>query len=145
MTPLLLLLYVSSARTPLTDTELAALLVQSRDRNARLGLTGVLLYRDGNFMQALEGPADAVEQVWASIQRDPRHHDIITLMESTVQSRSFGSWSMGFINLDGSCAPQVCSCDSREPIKLDALHDNYGAVALLRGFRDHFSIGLRPA
>ena len=60
----------------------------------------MLLYKDGNFMQVLEGPAAAVRDLHERINRDPRHTGLITLMERPVTQRQFADWSMGFRNLD---------------------------------------------
>jgi hypothetical protein len=96
---MLSLVYVSSATRLLSEEDLKALLAQSRDKNKRLGLTGLLLYKDGNFMQVLEGAEDALLGTYASIQSDTRHHGILELIRQPVQEREFASWSMGFKNL----------------------------------------------
>jgi len=97
---MLSLVYVSSARHLYSEDELKALLQRSRDNNVRLGLTGMLLYKNGNFMQVLEGPEDTLAQLYSKIQSDPRHHTILQLMRKPIQEREFPSWSMGFKNLD---------------------------------------------
>jgi Sensors of blue-light using FAD len=94
---MLSLAYVSSARQLFSD--LKALLQQSRDNNARLDLTGMLLYEGGNFMQVLEGPDDALTELYTKIQSDPRHYRILQLLRRQIQEREFPSWSMGFKNL----------------------------------------------
>jgi hypothetical protein len=96
---MLSLVYVSSATKLFSDEDLKALLQQSRDNNARLGLTGMLLYKDGNFMQALEGPDDAITSLYAKIRGDPRHQSVLQLIRRQIQEREFASWSMGFANL----------------------------------------------
>jgi hypothetical protein len=96
---MLSLVYVSSATQLFSEEDLRALLAQSRDKNKRLGLTGLLLYKDGNFMQVLEGSEDAVLGTYATIQGDPRHHGILELIRQPIQEREFASWSMGFKNL----------------------------------------------
>ena len=55
------LIYVSSGVRVLTDAEIFEILTQSRRNNERCGITGLLLYRDGNLMQVLEGPGAAVK------------------------------------------------------------------------------------
>jgi hypothetical protein len=90
------LVYTSSAAEPMDSAALAELLRQCRRNNERLGLTGLLLYHDGNFMQVLEGPADAVEAVQLAIVRDRRHCDVTTLLNRPVAERLFGNWSMAF-------------------------------------------------
>jgi hypothetical protein len=49
------LVYVSSAIYIFTQEELLILLDQCVELNKNNGITGMLLYKDGNFMQVLEG------------------------------------------------------------------------------------------
>jgi hypothetical protein len=94
------LVYVSSATQPFPQTDLLALLEGSRRRNEPDGITGLLLYRDGNFMQVLEGEEPAVTATHARIAKDTRHGGLITLLKGPIEQRSFGEWSMGFRNLN---------------------------------------------
>ncbi|NJO83577.1 MAG: BLUF domain-containing protein, partial [Blastochloris sp.] len=45
----------------MTDDQLREILVKARDKNRRLNVTGMLLYRDRFFIQALEGEQEVVE------------------------------------------------------------------------------------
>jgi hypothetical protein len=92
--------YTSTATRHLTDDDLAELLRQCARNNERTGLTGLLLHRDGRFMQVLEGPDDAVEAVFATIAADPRHTDVRQLLDEQIASRRFPAWSMGFRSVD---------------------------------------------
>jgi Sensors of blue-light using FAD len=96
---MLSLVYVSSANQAFSDGDLMVLLQQSREKNERLRITGMLLYKDGNFMQVLEGPDDAVTPLYATIESDFRHHGLIELLRRPIQAREFPSWSMGFQKL----------------------------------------------
>jgi hypothetical protein len=96
---LLSLTYVSSASTLLDSPQLVEMLVDWRPKNHALGLTGLLLYRGGNIMQALEGPDEAVDSTFETISRDPRHHGVITLLREPISERAFPDWSMGFRDL----------------------------------------------
>ena len=94
------LVYVSTASEPMNEEALAALLEQSRARNERNGITGMLLYKDGRFIQLLEGQEEAVQKIFSSIKRDERHHDVELLWLRYAQYREFPDWTMGFQNLD---------------------------------------------
>jgi Sensors of blue-light using FAD len=96
------LVYVSSAVKPFLQSELLDLLAKSRENNARLGITGMLLYKDGNFMQALEGEEGAVQALYARIGRDPRHRGLLTLLQGPLEERQFPEWSMGFRDLNAA-------------------------------------------
>jgi hypothetical protein len=96
---MLQLVYVSSATTHFSKAELLELLTKSRTKNSALGITGMLLYKDGNFMQMLEGEDDPVRQLFETIVKDPRHHNSIVLIDELAETAFFADWSMGFRDL----------------------------------------------
>lgn len=98
---MLSLTYLSSATDLFDEDQLAALLADTRPRNEERGLTGMLLYSDGNFIQVLEGPDEAVEQTFRAISADPRHHGIIVALRDQVGQRAFPDWSMAFRSVAG--------------------------------------------
>jgi len=93
------LIYLSSARRDFSAQELQELLVRSRYHNEQQGITGLLLYKDGNFLQAIEGEEEAVESLYARIEADPRHHGLMVLFHEEIPERDFASWTMGFRDL----------------------------------------------
>lgn len=93
------LVYVSSAVSPFSQDELTDLLQKSRKNNNALGITGLLLYKDGNFMQLLEGDEDVVRALTAKIAQDPRHRGFIQLYSISIMERTFPDWGMGFYDL----------------------------------------------
>ena len=96
------LIYSSSASHLMSDPELTILLGNCRDRNVHDGITGMLLYKDGSFMQVLEGNKENVFRTYARIQKDTRHKGISLLREREIEDRNFGGWSMGFKSIDAS-------------------------------------------
>ena len=68
---------------------LLELLAVARRNNPRAGVTGQLLYKDGNFMQLIEGDEAAVRALFARIERDPRHGGVIVLLDHVVPEREF--------------------------------------------------------
>jgi Sensors of blue-light using FAD len=88
------LAYRSKATSLLQPRELAALLKHARQRNAQLGLTGVLLVDGAHFVQWLEGPPEALRAVWRSIERDPRHTITELLAVPPGRERLFADWRM---------------------------------------------------
>ncbi len=97
---MLSLVYVSSATRLLSNADLLDILRVSRLNNGSLSITGMLLYKEGNFMQVLEGPDEAVRQIYTRIAADPRHRGLIKLLEDQISERQFANWTMGFKNLD---------------------------------------------
>ena len=88
------LTYQSRAVSRPSESDLGQLVAQARERNRRLGVTGMLLYENGRFLQTLEGPPTGLSAVWASIRRDERHRDIEVLTEHMVSSRLFSDWDL---------------------------------------------------
>jgi hypothetical protein len=93
------LTYVSSAVRPYSPEELRVLLTAARLKNDQHGITGMLLYKDGNFMQVLEGERNAVQATRARIEVDPKHHGMLVLLSGPIEHREFGSWSMAYRDL----------------------------------------------
>ncbi|NOT84128.1 MAG: BLUF domain-containing protein [Methylococcaceae bacterium] len=98
--PLNCLVYASLATQKFTDDQLLSLLKKARDNNERLDITGMLLYRDGFFMQVLEGDLDDIEELFDVIADDSRHSDIIVVYKKPIKQRSFAKWTMGFNKID---------------------------------------------
>jgi hypothetical protein len=93
------LMYASRATAPLTDADLAAILKTSREHNPAEGITGLLCYSDGVFVQVLEGGRDAVNARYKHIVQDRRHRDVILLGYEEIVEREFPGWTMGQVNL----------------------------------------------
>ena len=97
---MLSVIYVSHSVGELDREDLKSILEASRRNNHAMGVTGMLLYKGGNFMQVLEGSDEAVAELYAKISKDPRHVDVTIVSKTYVQEREFPEWEMGFINMD---------------------------------------------
>jgi hypothetical protein len=93
---LVTLVYVSSAARSFRDSEIQDILGYSRKSNGMKGITGLLLFKHGNFMQILEGYSQVVDDLHQKIINDPRHTGMITLLREPIHSRNFSDWKMGF-------------------------------------------------
>lgn len=102
--PLRSLLYVSSASRALSAHELASLVAEARAWNAANGITGVLLYRRGNFIQYLEGPCDRIDALHRRIRRDARHHGVVPILDHRIAERAFAEQPLKFEDLDAAGA-----------------------------------------
>lgn len=92
------LLYASRA----VDTDPNAIeniLAQSRQYNPTCGITGILCYGGGVFLQAIEGGRMAVSELYGHIQKDARHKDVVLLHYEEISERRFGGWTMGQVNM----------------------------------------------
>lgn len=91
------LVYVSTADPEIAESDLDAILATARSRNGACGLTGLLVFNGFNFMQCLEGPADALEAVFASICADRRHSGVVrVLYDEVCEARVFPDWEMAY-------------------------------------------------
>lgn len=94
------LLYMSTAVKPMNYDDFSALLQQFRDSNNKNGITGMLLYQNGTFMQMLEGERQVVLDLYDKILKDDRHTGVHTVLAGDIEKRNFEDWSMGFFNMD---------------------------------------------
>jgi len=101
------LAYVSSSCGLLSAKDITNILAGSRKKNRDLGITGVLLYKDGNVLQILEGEEEQVLQLFRIIQKDPRHSGILKLYQKPVTGRDFQEWTMGFQDLGAEDARRL--------------------------------------
>lgn len=92
------LLYASRATDPRKEA-IDAILAQSRQYNPTCGITGILCYGGGIFLQAIEGGRMAVSELYGHIQRDIRHKDVVLLHYEEIFERRFGGWTMGQVNM----------------------------------------------
>lgn len=103
------ILYRSRATQPFSETQLQELLAWSRAHNTELNITGLLLYSDGRFVQVLEGPEAAVLALYARIQNDPRHSQVVTVREGLCSERRFADWTMGMGRVAGPAVVRALS------------------------------------
>ena len=121
------LAYLSSATKFPEPSDLDRILVQSRQNNEADGITGLLLYHDGNFFQVLEGPEDAVEACYRRIALDPRHRGHIVMMRESAPMRRFENWTMAFLPYeDMSATEQKGFLDLQSFQDPETLHNKAG-------------------
>ncbi|MFM6990206.1 MAG: BLUF domain-containing protein [Rhodoferax sp.] len=92
------LLYASRAVDP-AAVAIDEILAKSRQGNPSSGITGILCYGGGIFLQAIEGGRNAVSELYGHIQRDPRHKDVVLMHYEEITERRFSGWSMGQVNM----------------------------------------------
>ena len=89
-------IYASTATSAFAEHDIPLLLERARAKNARVGVTGMLLYVEGSFFQVLEGGESAVAAIFEDIRRDSRHAHVTQIIREPIARRSFGDWTMGF-------------------------------------------------
>jgi hypothetical protein len=92
-------IYASAAAVPFSESDLSTLLLRARANNERLGVTGLLLFHEGSFLQVLEGEEAALEALFSIISADKRHDHVVKLLAREVADRHFAGWNMGFVSM----------------------------------------------
>jgi len=92
-------MYASRAVPALDQEELIAILRKSKANNPAVGVTGVLCFSEGIFLQALEGGRSAVNKLYNCIATDARHTQVELLSYEEINERRFSGWSMGQVNI----------------------------------------------
>lgn len=93
------LLYASRAVNTQPDA-IEGILTKSRQFNPSSGITGILCYGGGIFLQAIEGGRSAVSELYGHIQQDARHKDVVLLQYEEISERRFSGWTMGQVNME---------------------------------------------
>lgn len=109
------LVYISRPVSGLTAEELYDIIKVSNINNAKVGVTGILLYKGGMFFQVLEGDKDAVTHVYYDvIVNDTRHCDPSIIIEGYDNKRNFPNWHMhpNTFDHDGFIKPEELQNDS---------------------------------
>lgn len=106
------LLYASRA-VDASSAALDQILDVSREHNLEHGVTGVLAYQGGVFLQVLEGGRGAVSSLFGSILRDPRHKDVELLLFEEIAARSFSGWALGVADVSRVNTSTVLRCSEQ--------------------------------
>lgn len=128
------LVYVSFASNKrMHEDELKDILTKAREKNQQKDITGMLLYRNGFFVQALEGDKQAVEKTFEVIREDKRHRNLLVLYKNKISERSFKDWSMGFHVIDDEALKSIDGFSNflDEPLTLEFFQSNPSHVMTL--------------
>lgn len=131
------ILYISTARAPISTSDLNLLLASARRKNAASDITGLLIVGGRRFLQVLEGPEDAVSRTYGRIAQDPRHFALVKLNDRPIEERSFGQWAMGFE--EGGETPTTGNLDAQVSALVAPLADATLRAYLLGFARSHTS------
>jgi hypothetical protein len=135
------LMYASRAVPAVDQEELLAILKKSKANNPKAGVTGVLCFSEGVFMQVLEGGRGAVNKLYNRIVADARHSDVLLLNYEEIAERRFAGWSMGQVNmarLNPALLLKYSECAKLDPFAVSgkisvALFDELVATAAVMG------------
>ena len=135
------LMYASRAVPAVDHEELLAILKKSKANNPNAGITGVLCFSEGIFIQVLEGGRNAVNILYNRISADSRHSDVLLLNYEEIEERRFAGWSMGQVNmarLNPALLLKYSECAKLDPYAVSgkvsvALFDELVATAAVMG------------
>ena len=105
-------IYASSSTSEFSQEDIFEMLKKIRVNNAKLNVTGMLLYENGSFFQVLEGDEAVIEALYEKINADGRHVNISKIIQEPIEARSFGDWTMGYAGLN-----------KKEMSEIDGLND----------------------
>ena len=115
------LIYYSTASPDLSTNDILNILENSRDFNSKNEITGCLLYHNNEFVQLIEGEEEAVKKLYAKIESDKRHSNLIIVIQDNIAGRSFKNWSMAYYKPTNAAAENV----SELLFKFIVVRDNY--------------------
>ena len=98
--PLVAKTYLSQSKLDWTDEAIDELLERSKRNNATRKITGAMIYANGYFMQLIEGPQIAVDELYSAIEADPRHDVLSLLHNQEIKDRHFSDWAMEYRDSD---------------------------------------------
>lgn len=132
------LVYVSTATHPFSAADMQQIIDVAEKNNKRDGITGMMLYADGSIIQAIEGPEEAVLDLWSRLGEDSRHRDQTMVTHYEIAKRQFPDWSMFCRRLSNPTADDITELFASldQPV-FDPDNDDMNSVArkLLEGFR----------
>ncbi len=94
------LIYTSRATVEVDDDILRSIQDRAVANNKKRGVTGLLLYGGGNFLQLLEGPISVVTALFEKVQQDPRHTEVCCVHFGRAPCYIYPEWSMGVLNVE---------------------------------------------
>ncbi len=129
--------YLSAATRAMSQDDLEDILKTARETNARLGITGMLLYGNKTFIQILEGEEDVVHKLVKTIKRDPRHTNLQIVKQKPIERHEYADWSMGFKRVSGEDFEAVKGLEQFEEKDFNATFLE-GHASIVDSLMDHF-------
>lgn len=136
------LIYVSRMTEACDMAALQEILAVSRRNNASRDITGMLCYDPLFFMQCLEGPREAVNELYRDIARDNRHTQVTLLEYQEIRERMFDGWSMAFVRaseLDEQVLRDVGTPGKLDPFALSPDQAKVLVAEIVKQKSKHFS------
>ena len=102
-----LIAYYSSQQNSFNDEQLKEIVRSAVEKNAKNNITGMLLYANSCFFLIIEGPDDAIDNLYKKLLKDRRHSTITKILDKEITERGFADWSMGALKLDPDLSQMI--------------------------------------
>ncbi|MBO6879639.1 BLUF domain-containing protein [Winogradskyella sp.] len=99
-------IYQSKSQSHFAPMDIELMLMKAKRKNKRLKITGCIVYADNKFIQLIQGPKDAIIDLYKEIKADKRHFKVTTLLEQSTEQKIWSDWSMAMLDFSGN-AKQV--------------------------------------
>jgi hypothetical protein len=96
--------YISDSRINNSINDFNNLILTAKSNNAKNNITGILVYKNNNFLQVFEGNHQTVDAIFSKIQMDDRHRNIFKIIDTTIEERIFEEYNFGFTVVSDNCA-----------------------------------------
>ena len=90
------ILYVSEVADHCGERETTDILKKSRANNEQNAVTGMLVRKNKQFLQYIEGPSDSIDMLFKKIETDDRHRSVKVVKQGMASDRVFFNWEMAF-------------------------------------------------
>ena len=92
--------YISDSLDYNSLDKLTTLYLKAKSNNIKNNITGVLIYKNQNFLQVLEGEETLVDKTFERIKHDTRHRNLFKVINTSIQERIFEDYNFGFTIID---------------------------------------------
>ena len=87
--------YISNFARDLRKDSINELIDFVKEHNTKNNITGLLILKNKHFFQILEGDSEQIDRLFNKIKIDPRHKNIITLLDTKIEGKIFNDYNGG--------------------------------------------------
>lgn len=114
------IVFVSEARTELSEAHLAVIMADAARFNRDAGVSGVTLFDGSRFLAYMEGPSDGLDVAFSRALGASSHSHLIEITRGRVGRRRIPYWPMRLVHVDAGTLPQVLRADWTGFVQRDA-------------------------
>lgn len=119
--PLIQLIYTSEASSNLNKSEVLEIPRKAQFKNHSLKISGLLLFKDGQFIQLLEGDEACVQGLFEVIAKDQRHTNVTVRDRFQTDRASLPTWAMGYFSPEADAAVRQANLFVMSPEDVQAI------------------------